>query len=111
MIQRLIISAIAVWLTASFLTGVEISPWWANIIVALVLGLVNTFIKPVVKLFALPITFITLGLFGLIINALMIVLTAWLAGDYFVLDGFWTAFLFSIILSVVTWLLNVIFGD
>ena len=109
MLARFILSALAVGLTGWLLPGVELQPWWAAALVALVLGLINTFITPLVKLFALPVTILTLGLFTLVINALMVLLCAWFVPDHFKVDGFWWALLFSIVLSVVSGLLNSIF--
>lgn len=111
MIVRLIVSAIAVGISAWFLEGVTIEPWWATVIVALVLGLINAIIRPVVKLFSLPINMLTLGLFTFVINALMVLLCAWFVGDYFKLEGtffekFCSAFVFSIVLTVVNWVLH-----
>jgi putative membrane protein len=75
-------------------------------IVALIFGLVNLVVKPVVKLFALPLLLLTLGLFTLVINALMLMLTSWIAGDSFQVDGFWTALLGGLIISIVSWGVN-----
>lgn len=74
----------------------------------MVLALLNTFIKPIIKLLALPVTMITLGLFLLVINAIIILLCSWIV-DSFSVDGFASAFVFSVILSVITWILNKIF--
>lgn len=111
MIVRLIVSALAVGISAWFMDGVTIEPWWATVIVALVLGLINAIIRPVVKLFSLPINMLTLGLFTFVINALMVLLCAWFVGDYFKLEGtmfeqFCSALIFSIVLSVVNWVLH-----
>jgi len=76
------------------------------LIVALVLGLVSSFIKPVVKFFAFPFILLTLGLLLLVINAAMLGLTAWILGPTgvgFHVDGFWAAVLGGIIISIVDW--------
>ena len=76
------------------------------LLVALILGLVSTFIEPVVKLLSLPFIILTLGFLLLVINALMLMLTAWLSGAFdagFHVDGFWNALLGSIIVTVVGW--------
>ena len=109
MILRFFISALAVGITAYTLDGVTVSPWWAAIIVALVLGLINTFIRPIVKLLALPLTVLTLGLFTFVINALMVMLCSWLL-EQFEVENFWWAMLFSLVVSIVTWILNLFFG-
>jgi putative membrane protein len=100
MIYTLIINSIAVYITAKILDGVEVKDFVTAIVVAIVLALVNTFIKPVIIFLTLPVTVITLGLFILVINALMILLVDKLMEDFKVRD-FWWALLFGIALSVV----------
>lgn len=112
MLVRLIISALAVGITAWCMDSVTIEPWWATVIVAVVLGVINAIIRPVVKLFSLPINVLSLGLFSFVINALMVLLCAWFVGDYFKLEGtffekFCSALIFSVILSVVSWVLSI----
>ena len=109
LIRLLITSLVALGLSKYVLTsGVHIDDFKTAIIFAIVLGLLNVFVKPVLKLFGLPLTIITLGLFSLVINAAVILLA-----DYFIdgmqIDGFWWALIFSIALSVLTSLLNGIF--
>ncbi|MGC5345149.1 phage holin family protein [Streptomyces sp. DT24] len=84
------------------------------IVVALIFGLVNFIVKPVVQLLTLPLFILTLGLITLVINALMLMLTSWLAGQFdlsFHVDGFWTAVLGGLIISIVSWALNVVLPD
>ncbi|MFI5984139.1 phage holin family protein [Streptomyces sp. NPDC098789] len=84
------------------------------IVVALVFGLVNLIVKPVVKLFSLPLFILTLGLFTLVVNALMLLLTSWLAGKLdlsFHVEGFWTAVIGGLIISVVSWAVNMVLPD
>ncbi len=106
MIVKLIISVLSVWVTAWLMDGVTLEPWWAALIVAVVLGCINAIIRPVFKLLSFPVNVITLGLFTFVINALMVMLCAWLVGDYFQVNGFFNALIYSIILSVVGWVLN-----
>ena len=106
MITRLIVSGLAVLITAYFLDGVTVQPWWWAVIVAVVLGFVNSCIRPIVKLVALPVNFLTLGLFTFVINALMVLLCAWLIGPHFTVDGFMPALVFSIVLTIVNWILH-----
>jgi putative membrane protein len=105
-IVRFLLSGVAVVLTAYLLPGVDVHDYWTALLVALVLSLVNIFVKPILILLTIPLTFITLGLFLLAINALMILLTDYFIGGFFV-DGFWWALLFSLILS----LFNSLFSD
>lgn len=84
------------------------------IVVALIFGLVNFLVKPVVKVLTFPLFVLTLGLITLVVNALMLMLTSWLAYQFdlsFHVDGFWTAVLGGLIISVVSWALNVALPD
>ncbi|MBY8343670.1 phage holin family protein [Streptomyces spinosirectus] len=108
--------AVAVWLLDKItLTGDSTGKKAGTlIIVALIFGLVNFLVKPVVKLLSLPLLILTLGLFTLIVNALMLMLTSWVAGKLdlsFHVDGFWTAVLGGLIISIVSWALHVILPD
>ena len=109
MITRLIISGLAVLITAFTLDGVTVDPWWWAVIIAVVLGFINSFIKPLVKLLALPINLLTLGLFTFVINALMVLLCSWLVRPHFEIQNFWWALAFSIVLTLVSWLLHLFF--
>jgi putative membrane protein len=76
------------------------------LVVALILGLVSNFVRPVVTFFSIPFIILTLGLFLLVINALMLMLTAWIAGGiglHFHVDGFWNALGGSIVITIVNW--------
>lgn len=100
-IISLLITAVSAYLIQMILPGVHFSDFVSTIVFALVLALVNLIVTPILKILGLPLTILTLGLFSLVINALVILLV-----DYFVdgmtIDGFWWAFLFSILLSIVT---------
>ena len=88
--------------------------FWALLFVGLLLGIVNSFVAPVVKLLSLPFIIVTLGLFLLLINALMLFFTEWLVGLFgidFYVDGFWNAVGGAIVITVVTWVVGLIFGD
>ncbi|MFJ8466405.1 phage holin family protein [Streptomyces swartbergensis] len=108
--------AVAVWLLEKItLTGDSTGKKIGTlIVVALLFGLVNFLVKPVVKLLSLPLLILTLGLFTLVVNALMLLLTSWLADQLdlsFHVEGFWTAVLGGLIISVVSWALNVVLPD
>ncbi|MER5941300.1 phage holin family protein [Streptomyces sp. NPDC001928] len=108
--------AVAVWLLDKItLTGDSTGKKIGTLlIVALIFGLVNFLVKPIVKLFSLPLLILTLGLFTLIVNALMLLLTSWLADTFdlsFHVDGFWTAVLGGLIISIVSWALNLALPD
>jgi len=110
MIAKLILSTIAILITASVMDSVTIKPWWVAAIISVVLGFINTYIKPVIKILSLPITIITLGFFLLVINASIILLCSKLFGNHFLIDGFWSAMLFSIILALINWIIHKLFS-
>ncbi len=87
---------------------------WPLLFVALIMGIVNSFISPVLKFLSIPFIIVTLGLFLLLINALMLLFTEWLAGLFdisFFVDGFWTAVGGAIVITVVTWIVGLVLGD
>lgn len=98
-LMRLVITALLVMFVAYLLPGVQVANFMHALLVALVLSLLNLFVKPVLILFTLPVTVFTLGLFLLVINACMILLSSSIVGGFHV-NGFWQALWFSIILSV-----------
>lgn len=110
LILRVLTTSILVLLISYFMKGVHVAGFSTAIFVAIVLGLLNIFIKPILVLFTLPITFVTLGLFLLIINGLIIILCDNIVGGFDV-DTFFTALLFSIILSVSQSIVNLFIGD
>lgn len=99
LIVRLLVTAILVTLLANFLGGVSVDTFSTSIIVAIVLALLNLFVKPILILFTLPVTILTFGLFLLVINALIIMLCHKLV-DGFSVANFWSALIFSILLSI-----------
>lgn len=98
-IVRFLLSGLAVLLTAYLLPGVDINHYGYALLVAACISLANLFIKPVLIIFTIPITVVTLGLFLLVINAIIILLVDYLVSGFDV-DGFWWALAFSLILSV-----------
>lgn len=111
LIIRIIINAIAIWLTSLLLSGFVFSGSIVSlIVVGIVFGLINALIRPIVKLLTLPINLATLGLFSLVINTLMLMLTVWfsdslaLAGGFF--KSFLTAFVGAVIISIVSTILS-----
>ena len=122
-LAKLFISTFAVLITAFFLDGVtisqnqflsfdsaEINKFLTAFLVAVVLAFLNTIVKPILTILSLPITFFTLGLFLLIINAVIILFTDKLV-DGFKVDGFWTALWFSLVLSIVSSILEAFSGN
>ena len=103
---RIVLTGILVMLIAYLMDGVHVDSFITAVIVAVVLALLNLFIKPIIVIFTLPVTILTLGLFLLIINAIIILICSEIVGGFSV-DSFWTAFLFSILLSVLQ---SIIYG-
>ncbi len=104
-IIKLLITAIVAYFLPKILSGVQVADFTSAIIFAVVLGLLNLIVRPILSLLSLPITILTLGLFSLVINALIILLA-----DRFTeginVDGFWWALIFSVALSVITSILE-----
>ena len=109
---RWAINAFALWLAAAIVDGITLSGTFIQIlIVALIFGLINALIKPLVKLIAAPLIIFTLGLFTLLINAFLLLLTSWLSSDILTVDGLWAAILGALIISVVSWALSLFLSD
>jgi len=98
---RIIISAVVAFGLSYVLKGVHINSFVTAFMLAIVLGLLNIFVKPILIILTLPITIFTLGLFLFVINALIILLAAKFVNGFRV-DGFWWALLFSLLLSILT---------
>ena len=107
---RIVITAILVVIIAYFMPGVSVDSFTTSLIVAVVLGLLNLFVKPILILFTLPVTLVTFGLFLLVINAVIIMLCTKIVGGFQV-ETFWTAVFFSIILSIFQSILHKVFTD
>ncbi|MEU8248055.1 phage holin family protein [Nonomuraea sp. NPDC048916] len=121
-IIRTLAAAVALWVAVQVLDGIKIttteySPeyWGTLLIVALIFGLVNAIVKPIVKALGCAIIVLTLGLFLLVINAAMLLLTSWIAGQFsipFHVDDFYpAAFWGAIIISLVSWVLGLLIPD
>jgi putative membrane protein len=108
--------AVATWLISGItLTGTDTTDRVISLlIVALIFGVINAIIKPIFKLVTLPLVLLTLGLFLIVINALLLMLTSWLSGEFglgWTVDGFWPAVWGSVIISIVSFLLNAFVPD
>jgi len=117
-IISILVNAAALYVAQLLVEGVDFDfnqegAWWQFLLVALIFGLVNTFVKPILRLLTLPITMVTLGLFLLVLNALLLLLVGWIAGELalgFTVDGFFPAILGSIIISIVSFALSFLVG-
>jgi putative membrane protein len=102
---RLIVNAIALICVAYVVPGIHVSGIGGALIAALILGIVNAILRPILVVLSLPLELITLGLFTLVINALLF----WLVGALHVgltVDGFWPAFWGALVMAIVSWLLS-----
>ena len=105
LIVKILINAAALMLTANLIDGIYVDGWGAVIIAAIILGIVNAIIRPLLVLFTLPLNVLTLGLLTCVINGLMLKLTAAVVGGFDVV-GLWPAIVGSVILSVVSTVLS-----
>jgi putative membrane protein len=117
---RVLITAVAMLVATWVLPGIEVTAGTTLrkvatlIVVALIFGVINAVLKPIVKVIGCFFYIITLGLIGLVVNALLLWLTSWVAGKLslpFHITGFWPAFWGAIIIGVVSWLLSITLGE
>lgn len=99
-----LVTAIAIGIAAYIIPGIEVTLLGA-VVLAVVLGIINVFLKPIINLLTLPINVLTLGIFSLIVNALLIMLAGMIVPG-FTVDGFWPAFFFGIVVALVSALLG-----
>ncbi len=115
LLVRLLVNAAALWVAVRFIPGISFQGNPVLLLaVALVFGVVNTIVKPIVTLLSLPAVLLTLGIFLLVINALMLWFTGWLStrlGLGFQVEGFGAAFLGAIVVSLVAWALTLFLGE
>lgn len=106
---RFLINGLAVFLSGYFLPGVTVDDYWAALLTSLVLGLLNLFIKPILTFLSLPITILTFGLFAIVIDTAVVLLTAYLVPGFAIAD-FLSGLFFVLLLTVLTYVLNTILG-
>jgi putative membrane protein len=120
LVVKLLVNAVALGVAIWLLAGITLrgSSTTARIVtllvVAAIFAVINSFVRPLAKLLSLPFIVLTLGLLIFVINALMLLLTSWISGGLglaFHVNGFWTALVGSLIVSIVSWLLNVFLPD
>ncbi len=114
LITALALAAAAYLIPGITVTSTETLPGWATVaIMAVIVGLVNALIRPLLKLLTCPLIVLTLGLFTLVINAVMLLLASWIGrqlGLGFQVSGFWAAFWGALVISIVSWLLSIVLG-
>jgi putative membrane protein len=120
LLVRLLAGAVALAVAAGLIEGISVGPGTTGervltlIAVAVIFGLVNAIVRPIVRLISLPLFVLTLGLFTFVVNALMLLLTAWIGDQFdlaFEVDGFWSALLGALVISVVSFAINLILPD
>lgn len=105
LIIKLALRILAVWVAAYLVPGISYTGWVALVIFAIVLAILNTVLRPVLRIITLPINIITLGLFGIVINTVMVLLAARLV-EGFSVSGFFSALIFGLVLAVVEFFLR-----
>jgi putative membrane protein len=111
LIARLLINMLALLVAAKLVDGITLSGWQAAVLAGAIFGLVNAFIKPAVRFLTCPLYLLTLGLFALVVNALMLLLTSALAGALhigFHVDGFGAALFGGIVIALVSWIASLL---
>jgi putative membrane protein len=120
LIVRILAGAVALAVAAGLIGGISVGPGTTServltlLAVAVIFGLVNAIVRPIVRLISIPLGILTLGLFSFVVNALMLLLTVWIGDQFdlaFEVDGFWSALLGALVISVVTFAINVILPD
>ncbi|CRX38345.1 phage holin family protein [Estrella lausannensis] len=99
-IIALLLNSLAVFVTAYILPGIHLKDYWTALVVAVVLGVINTFIRPIILILTLPINILTLGLFTFVILGGLVLLVSSIVPG-FVVDGFWWALAFALVLSLI----------
>jgi putative membrane protein len=108
---KVLINEAALWVAARFVPGIDLTAdIWQILLIALVFGLINAVLKPILKVLSLPVIILTLGLFAIIVNVILLAITAALM-DGLTIDGFLPALLGSIVISIVSAILNAIIPD
>ncbi len=103
------VNTLSLWVADDLFDGIAFTTPEALFLAGLMLGIVNTFLKPILLILTLPLSIVTLGFFVLVINALMLLLTAWLVPG-FVVAGFWSGFFVAIFVAVFSFILNSLIG-
>ncbi|MBL7183337.1 MAG: phage holin family protein [Anaerolineae bacterium] len=115
LLLRWLINAVALYVAAELVPGIQTDGGWqVLLLMALIFGLVNALIRPILKFLTCPLIMLTLGLFTLVINALMLQLASWLGRQLdlgFYVRNFWSAFLGALVISVVSFVLTMLIGD
>lgn len=109
-LTRLVITALGLWVAKTIISGIAILGWGNLLLAAVLLGIVNAFVRPILFILTLPITVLTLGLFLLVLNGISLALVAWLMPGVSV-SGLWAATLGAIVVSLTSWFANSFIGS
>lgn len=109
-ILRLALNVLALFVVEYIVPGFHLAGIWTGVIAAIAIGVVNTFIRPILQIIALPISILTFGIAALLINVALLYGTSKFVPG-FTIDSFWTAFIASIVLSLVSWFLHLLARD
>ncbi len=101
------INTLALLVVVNVVPGIGVARWETLLVGALVIGLLNAFLRPVLFFLTLPVTVVTLGLFTLVLNGIIFYLAAWLVKGFYV-TGFWSSFVAALVFSIVSFLLNLV---
>jgi putative membrane protein len=104
------VNTLTLWVAGQVFNSVRFEGWQALAVAGLLFGLVNATLKPILVILTAPITVLTLGLFLVVINALMLLLTAWLVPGFHLYGGFWPAVPVALFVSVFSFVINLLFG-
>jgi putative membrane protein len=107
---RWLILTVAIMVAAHLIEGIEVKGFWSAFLAAAILGVLNALFRPILIILTLPINILTLGLFTFVINAVLIMMVSGVIGGFEV-HGFWSAFLGSLVISLVSWLLSSFISD
>lgn len=109
-VLRWIINTLAILAVTKLLPAIQIDDFWVAVVAALILGVLNTFVRPILIVATLPINILTLGLFTLVLNGLILQILDWIMGPRMTIAGFGWAILGALIISVLTGLINILVG-
>ena len=113
---RLIVNAVALWVAIELVPGLQYEGGWSSLLlIAFIFGLVNALVRPIIILLTCPLIVLSLGIFVLVINTLMLALTVWLSRDVFNLGltstGFWATFFGALVISIVSGVISLLIKD
>ncbi len=107
LLMKWAINTLALLVVVNVVSGISVARWQTLLVGALVIGLLNAFLRPVLFFLTLPVTVVTLGLFTLVLNGIIFYLAAWLVKGFYV-TGFWSSFVAALVFSIVSFLLNMV---